>query len=128
MKTSAALIGLLMIAGGVIGILAPDGLVTIGRYVVTPAGLYIVAILRIGIGLVFIGASRASRSPKILRVFGAIAVVAGLTTPFFGVERSLAVLNWWSAQGPALSRLVAGFILAFGSFIVHAVLGGRRAA
>jgi hypothetical protein len=127
-KTSAGLIGLIVIVVGVIGILAPDALVTIGRYVITPVGLYIVAIVRIGVGLVFIGASGASRFPRTLRVFGAIVVVAGLATPLFGVERSVAVLNWESAQGPAFIRLVAGFVLALGSFVVYLVLGGRRAA
>jgi hypothetical protein len=128
MKTAAALIGLVVIAVGVMGILVPDALVTMGRYVVTPVGLYIVAIVRIGVGIVVIGASRASRFPRTLRVFGALVLVAGLTTPLFGIERSVAVLNWESAQGPAFIRLVAVLLVALGSFIVSAVRGGRRAA
>jgi hypothetical protein len=103
MKTSAVLIGLVVIAVGIMGVVAPDALVTIGRYVVTPVGLYIVAIVRIGVGLVIIGASRLSRLPRTLRVFGVLVLVAGLTTPLFGVERSVAVLDWESARGLRLS-------------------------
>ena len=127
MKPLALLICVFIMAIAVVGIVAPNELVTVGRHAVTPVGLYVVAILRIGIGLVFIGVSRASRVPMTLRVIRAIVVVAGLTTPFFGSDRSSAVLNWVSAQGPMVIRLGAGVALAFGCFIMWAVIAGRRA-
>ena len=128
MKALALLVGLFIVAIGVVGIIAPDSLVRIGQFSVTPTGLYVVAALRVCIGLVLVGVSSASRTPRTLRVFGVIALVAGLGTPLFGVARAGAVLNWWSAQGPAFLRLWAGLPVAFGGFILYVILTGRRAA
>ena len=127
MKSLALFIGVFIITVALVGIIAPYDLVRIGQHAVTPVGLYLVAILRIGIGLVLIGVSRASRAPKTLRVVGAIVLVAGLTTPLFGSDRASAVLNWVSAQRPVFIRLGAGVAFAFGSFIMYAVIAGRRA-
>ena len=127
-KSLALLAGLFMVAIGVVGIITPASLVTLGQFSVTPIGLYVVAALRVCIGLVLVGVSPVSRTPKTLRVFGIIAVVAGLTTPLVGADRAAAILHWWSAQGPAFLRLWAGLPVAFGGFILYVVLAGRRTA
>ena len=127
MKLLALLVALFIIVIGLAGLLAPGALQTIGQYWVTPVGLYVAAALRVGIGLVLVRSASASRAPNTLRVLGVIALVAGLATPFVGVERARAILNWSSAQGPAFVRLLAGFALALGGFIVYAVTTRHRA-
>ncbi len=121
------LVALFIVVVGMAGVFAPDSLVTVGRYVVTPVGLYAIAALRVGIGLVLILVARVSRAPKALRVIGAVVLVAGLTTPVFGVERTRAILDWEVTQGTALIRIGAGLALAIGAFIAFAVATGRRA-
>ena len=44
----------------------------------TPAGLYAITVLRIAIGLVFVFAAPASRTPRTLRVLGLVVIIAGL--------------------------------------------------
>ena len=127
MKLLALLIGLFVMAVGLVGVAAPSVLMRVAELTVTSVGLYAIAALRIGIGIVLILVAPTSRAPKLLRVFGIIALVAGLTTPVVGVDRARAILDWESAQGPALIRFGAGFALAFGGFIAFAV-AGRRAA
>jgi hypothetical protein len=127
MRSLALLVALFIMLVGVAGVLAPDGLMTIGRSVATPVGLYAIAALRVGIGLVLMLVAPVSRAPRTLRVFGAVALVAGLTTPLFGVERTRAILDWESTQGTALIRVGAGLALAIGGFIAFAVGAGRRA-
>jgi hypothetical protein len=106
---------------GLTGVLAPDRLITIAQYSVTPVGIYVAAALRIGIGLVLARVAPLSRAPKTLRIFGVIAVIAGVATLFLGTERAQAFLDWWSAQGPACIRLWAGLPLVLGSFIAYAI-------
>jgi hypothetical protein len=127
-KSLALVVGLLIVAIGVVGIVAPDVLVSIGRYSITPVGLYIAGGLRVAIGVVLLGASPASRAPKTLRVCGILALVAGVTTPLLGIERAGAIMDWWSAAGPAVERLWALLAVAFDSFITYVVVSGRRAA
>ena len=91
-----------------------------GALLITPAGLYAIAALRIAIGFVFVLAAPASRAPRTLRVFGLIVIIAGLTTPWFGVARARAVLNWFASAGPFfMMRLDAGVGMALGGFLVY---------
>jgi hypothetical protein len=94
--------------------------------VATPVGLYVIAAIRVAIGLVLMLVAPTSRVPRTLRVVGAVVLVAGLATPLFGVERTRAILDWESTQGTALTRVVAGLVLAIGGFIAFAVATGRR--
>jgi len=126
MRVAAFLIALFAIVVGVVGIVTPDSLMTIGRYVATPVGLYVIAAIRVAIGLVLMLVAPTSRVPRTLRVVGAVVLVAGLATPLFGVERTRAILDWESTQGTALIRVMAGLVLAIGAFIAFAVATGRR--
>src|SRR5437762_7223518 len=108
MRLLGLFIGVLLIVGGAIGVAAPDALLSLGRWVATPGGLYAVAGLRIALGVIFVLAAPASRAPRTVRVIGVVAIVAGLTTPLFGVARTRAILDWWASGGPWAMRLAAG--------------------
>jgi len=87
--------------------------------VTTAAGLYAVTALRIAIGFVLVVAAPSSRAPRTLRVLGLIVIIAGLMTPWFGVARSRAVLNWLATARPLLMRLDATAGMAFGGFLLY---------
>jgi hypothetical protein len=123
----ALLVGLFIVAMGMFGIAAPHGLLAAVRSILTLRGLYLVAAVRIVFGVILVLVAPSSRAPRVLRLLGFIMLVAGLTTPFFGVDRARAMLDWWSAGGPAFMRLWAGFAVALGAFVVYAV-APRRAA
>lgn len=113
---------------GLTGVIAPDWLMTIGRHSVTPAGLCIVAALRISIGLVLARVAPISRAPTTLRILGVIAVIAGVATLLVGAERAQAILEWCSGQGPVFLRLAAGIALVLSSFVAYALIPGHRAS
>jgi|KBSSwiStaDraftv2_1062776.scaffolds.fasta_scaffold500920_2 hypothetical protein len=127
MRLLALLIALLIMVAGLTGILAPDRLLALRQYVVTPVGLWVITALRVGIGLVLIQVARISRAPRTLRALGAVVIVAGLATPFFGVERSRAVLDWAATQGRALMLVEGCVALALGVFLAFAVTARRPA-
>ena len=128
MRFLTLLVALFIMVVGLVGAFMPDSLITVGRYVVTPVGLYAIAATRIGIGLLLMLVAPISRAPKTLRAIGAVVLVAGLATPLFGVARARAILDWEVTQGAALIRVTAGLVLAIGGFIAFAVAGGRRRA
>ena len=120
--TSLALsIGLFIAGVGILGIVAPEALLTAAQYGATPIGLYVVAALRLCFGFVLIRAAAGSRAPKTLRILGFIILVSGLITPLVGADRARAMLDWWGAQGPAIIRLWAGLPFALGVFVTFAV-------
>lgn len=126
MKTLAFIIALIIVGMGLTGIFCPDCLVRIGHYSFTPVGLYVVALLRVAIGLVFFLAAPASRAPKTLRILGVVVCVAGVATAFLTVERAQVLLDWWSANGHTFVRFGAGVALLLGSLIAYLTVPVRR--
>jgi len=122
------IIGLLIAAMGILGIAAPSVPLQVAQSLLTPSALYIVAAVRVCFGLLLVWVAPGSRAPIALRVLGVLIVIAGVITPFFGVERSRAVVDWWSSQGAAFMRVGMGFAVVFGLAIVYAVAPRRRAA
>ena len=121
MSLLATLLGLLISAVGVLGMAAPETLVDASSRMLSPIGLYAAAALRIGFGLVLIGAARSSRLPRTVRALGALLLIAGVVTAIIGVERARAMHDWWSAQGPLFMQAWSAVAVAFGLFIVYAV-------
>jgi hypothetical protein len=121
----AALIALLLIVQGILGLAAPAVFVRVVRWFQTPPVIYLAAVLRVAIGVVLVCAAPGSRIPTFLRVFGFIILVGGVLTPFVGIQFAHMILDWWSAQGPALVRVFAGVSLALGIFTAYALAPKR---
>ena len=125
-KLLATVLGALVAAIGVVGIAVPSVLLEFGQSLQTPIALYVVAALRVFFGAVLVWVASASRMPRTLRIIGVVVIVAGLLAPLFGVERSQAMLNWFSSQGPLFMRAWAGVAVVFGFFIVYVVNSPRH--
>lgn len=128
MVIAAFLIGLLIVAQGILGIAAPEVFAALIRTIQAPLVIYVAAAIRVLFGAVLYLAAPASRAPKGLRVLGALIVIGGLLTPFVGIQFAHVVLGWWSEGGAAVVRAWAGFALGLGAFIVYATAPTRRAA
>jgi len=127
-KSLAVVLGLVIAAIGAVGLVAPTVLLDLGRSLQTDNALYIVAALRIMFGAILFLVASVSRTPRVLRVLGAFIIIAGVFSPFFGVERSRAMFDWWSARGSLFTRAWAMVAVAFGLFITYAVTSPRRSA
>ena len=125
MRWSAIAFGLMIAVIGFVGLVNPALILDATKFTLTALGLYIVAAIRIVFGLVLIGAAITSRMPRTLRILGAFIVLAGIITPFFGVERTRAIVEWWSAQSIAFMRTWVSFAIIFGLFIIYAVAPRR---
>ena len=128
MRWLGLVIGALVILVSAISFAVPDLRLSLERSAMTPTGLYAIAALRIAIGLVFVFAAPASQAPRTLRVLGVIVIIAGLSTPSFGVARAQAVVNWLASAGPLLMRLDACVGMAMGGFLVYAFRAPTRRA
>jgi hypothetical protein len=121
----AALVTALLVTGlGLFGVLAPAEFVSTVRWFQDPPALYLAAAIRVAVGAVLLGAARESRAPVVLRVLGALILVGGLATPFFGTRLARPILESWSAGGSGLVRTFAAAALAAGLFILYAVRRG----
>jgi hypothetical protein len=73
---------------------------------------------------VLILAARESRAPGILRAIGAVVLVAGLATPFFGVEAARVRLDWEGAH-MTLFRVEGAAFVYLGGLIAFALRPDR---
>jgi hypothetical protein len=110
---------------GAIGVLSPNTLLAIGREFASPVGLLVAAAIRVVFGGVLMLTAPASRAPRTLRLIGLVILVVGVITPFFGVERTRAILDWWSGQGALLTRIPPAVALALGCSLFY-LLSPRR--
>jgi len=125
-KIIATLMSLAIAALGVLGV-APEALLEFGRSLLVPPALYAVAAVRVVFGVLLIAVAPSSRAPMALRVLGGFIVVAGLVTPFFGVERFVGVVTWLSER----LSLIRGFALVpllLGLLLVYAININRKLA
>jgi uncharacterized membrane protein len=128
MKLLAGAMALIIAAAGVVGIVSPSLVLELARSLLVPGALYVVAAVRVIFGIVLVLVASASRLPKTIRVLGIIITVAGVLTPFFGVERSHAVFDWWSSQSALFMRAWSGLAVLFGLFVIYALTPRRQAA
>ena len=124
----AMALGFVVAAIGVLGVAAPSVLLESGRLLQSAGALYVVAAVRVVFGTILFWAAPNSRTPRTLRIVGIFIVIAGLVTPFFGVERSRAMFDWWSTQGSFFTRAWPIAAVGFGLFIAYATSPRRSAA
>ena len=111
--------GAVVILASAISLAAPDLRLSLERSMMTPAGLYAITAVRIVVGLTLVLAAPASRAPRLVRALGVMVMIAGLSTPWFGVDRARAVLDWVATAGPLPMRLDAAVGMALGGFLVY---------
>jgi hypothetical protein len=127
LKIIATLMSLAVAGLGVLGVVFPEVLLRFGGSLLAPPELYAVAAVRVIFGALLISVAAVSRTPMALRILGGFIVVAGVFTPFFGVERFGGAIAWLSER----LSLVRGFALVpvlLGLLLVYAINSNRKLA
>jgi hypothetical protein len=130
LKNLAFVVALLILAFGAVGILVPSCLVWIAQHSVTPGAFYIIATVRVSLGLVLISVASVSRAPRTIRVLGYFILIAGIGAALMGlmaIEPARAIIEWWMQQGFGVVRLTSILVLALGGFVAYACAPARRA-
>ena len=124
----AMALGLVIAAIGVLGIAAPSVLLELGRSLQSAGALYIIAAIRVVFGAILFLAAPNSRTPRTLRIVGIFIIIAGVLTPFFGVERSRSMFDWLSTHGSFFTRAWPIVAVGFGLFVAYVASPRRSAA
>ncbi len=128
MTLAVALFGLFLVALGITGTRSPQRVLALVTRVQSQMGLYFIAGVRLLLGIALLLAAPTSRAPLYLQILGALSIVSGSITPFFGVRRFEAILEWWRARPPRIVRLWSLFVILFGASLIWAVFPVVRAA
>ena len=120
--TIVALVLCLFVASiGAVGVFSPPRLLAFARRFQSRAGLATAAALRLVMGAAFYLAAPDSRAPDVIRFLGVFIFLAGLATPFFGVERFRRILDRFAALGSAFLRGWAACTLGIGLLLAYLV-------
>ncbi len=128
MSRAALIVGSLILAQGVVGLLQPWLFLRAIAAIQTPPVIYVAAAVRIAIGIVLVLGASESRLPRLLKGFGILVTIGGLLTPLLGVRFSRVVLGWWSAGGSSVIRGWAVAALVLGAFVTYAAWPSQRRA
>jgi hypothetical protein len=128
MKLLAMAIAIVIVAIGIVGIVAPSAMVQFARSLQTPVVLYVLVAVRVAFGALLWWIAPASRMPRTVRVIGVVIIVAGVLTLLFGLNHAEAFLTWWSSQDLLVLRAWASVAIIFGLFIVYVFTSPRRLA
>jgi hypothetical protein len=121
MTLAVALFGLFVVTLGAVGIASPERLLALVTRAQSQLGLYFIAGVRLLVGVALLLAAPASRAPLYLQALGVVALISGAVTPFVGVSRFEAILDWWRQRGPGFVRPWSVLVLLFGASLVWAV-------
>lgn len=120
MQLLASLIGALILAQGVFGLVYPSGFAGVLSGMQIPPALYVATMIRMAVGLTLIVAASSSRAPWTMRGLGMLITVAGAATPLIGETFARPVLRWWAEGGDPIVRIWAGLVFALGAFVLYA--------
>ena len=126
MKLLAFAIAFIAIGSALMGIVRPDFMAMLVRYAFSPSGLYVVAAVRVGIGVVFFLAAHDSRAPRTMRVIGVMICVVSVALAFATIGYGDELRDWWMIQGPAFVRWGSLFALALGVFVAYSTAPRRH--
>ncbi|MGB5547704.1 MAG: hypothetical protein WBM74_14115, partial [Polyangiales bacterium] len=82
------------------------------------SGFWLAVLLRLCFGLVLWFAAPDTRSPILLQVLGAIAILSAASLPIVGYERFERVLTWWTGHSPLVMRLWSLVAVAIGGLVL----------
>jgi hypothetical protein len=120
MSTIVPVIGYLMLAIGLLVMALPGKFKGLLSRLATNDKLYVAALFRVVVGILFVMVSPETRWPMFIRITGAVMIFAGVVIPIMGKVRIKAFALWWLNQGDGVIRAWAIVGMALGALLVYA--------
>jgi len=118
--------GWLVVGLGAWVVIQPSGLVDLAAVFLRADRLWLVIALRLAIGALMWVAAAGSRTPRTLKVLGALMIFSGLAIPVVGTEGVRSIAEWGAELQPIALRLVGLVTIGFGGFIVWSLWPRRN--
>ena len=122
----ALAIGILVTCLGFLGIAAPDDFASLIAEVQKRSNIYLLAALRVAIGVILLLAAGGSRTPFFLGTLGVFVILGGLISPFMAVPLRQSVQRWVAGGSSIPMQAWAGVALVIGAFITYTTAPRKR--
>jgi len=120
METIIKVIGTVIVCIGLVFLIQPEIMRATTRFFSKGSRLYLAAMVRFALAIVFILGARHCGIKWVIVLFGLIFLLSGLLIFMLGLQKAKGILRWYLEQPKFISRIVAGIVLAVGLIIVYA--------
>jgi uncharacterized protein YjeT (DUF2065 family) len=111
-------IGIFIAAMGLVFLLKPGLQRTLTRFFAADGRLYLVAVVRFALAVIFLLGAKECHSTRIIAAFGIIFLLSGLLIFILGLEKARSILSWYLEQPVFIFRIIATVVLIVGLVIV----------
>ena len=120
MEIIVKIIGILFVLLAIFYFLKPDVIKQLLGFLKQGKRIYIVAVIRFILAIVFLLAARECDITWLITAFGVLFLVSGLLIVILGIDKVKTILYWWLQQSFLLLRVLALITLAIGAVIIYA--------
>jgi len=120
METIIKVIGTVIVCIGLVFLIQPEIMRATTRFFSKGSRLYLAAMVRFALAIVFIMGARHCGKTWVIVMFGLIFLLSGLLIFMLGLQKAKGILRWYMEQPKFISRIVAGIVLGVGLIIVYA--------
>lgn len=120
METIIKVIGTVIVCIGLIYLIWPEIMRATMRFFSKGSRLYLAAIVRFALAIIFIMGARHCGRTWIIVMFGLIFLLSGLLIFMLGLPKAKGILRWYLEQPKFISRVMAAIVLVVGLIIVYA--------
>ena len=117
MSLIVPLLGLLILAGSIVMVVAPSSFRKCVGAFVKKKWLPFAALFRLVVGVLFVIVADETRFPIFILVFGILMIAAGLSIPLIGFARIERFAEWWLHRSNVFLRLFSMVSAFFGAFL-----------
>jgi hypothetical protein len=112
-------LGIVTLLFGILYLLKPDVMRQLMRFFKQGNRLYVIALVRFALAVVFLVAARECDIAWVIVTFGILFLISGLLIMALGLERVKSILDWWQGQSSVLLRILAVVTVAVGAVIIY---------
>jgi hypothetical protein len=119
METVIKIIGTVIVCVGLVYLIKPEIFRVIMRFFAKGNRLYIAAVIRFALAIVFFLGARHCGIKWVIVLFGLIFLLSGLLIFMLGLERAKGIIRWYQGQPSFVYRIVAIIVLSVGLIITY---------
>jgi len=119
MDVAVKIVGIVFVFMTIVYFLKPDIMKRLMEFFKQGRRMYLAAMIRLVLAIVFLLAARQCRQFWVIFVFGVLFIISGLLIFILGSEKVKSYINWWQKQPVMLLRVMALVGLALGAIIIY---------
>ncbi len=118
MSTAIRIIGIVIVAIGIVYVLKPSVMKRLFEFFKKGNRLYVAAPIRLALAVVFLIGARECRQFWVIFVLGILLLISGILVLLLGPRELVPMIEWFQGQSEILQRVVALIVLAVGVVII----------